>query len=58
MDNTSYGYYLVQQKRDMEQAYQKISAKDKADFKRKMAEINEADADDGQSPPPTSLLFS
>jgi hypothetical protein len=43
----------VQQKRDVERVYQKMSAKEKADFKLKMAEINEAGADDIQFTPPS-----
>jgi hypothetical protein len=31
----------------MEWVYQKMSAKEKVDFKQKMAEINEMGADDG-----------
>ncbi len=53
MADTSYGYFLVQHKRDVEQAYQKMSTKDKVDFKWKMVETYEAGADDGQSPPPS-----
>jgi hypothetical protein len=52
MVNTSYGCYLVQHKRDMEQAYQKMSATEKVDFKQKMVEIYKAGADDEQSLPP------
>ena len=40
--------------RDVERAYQKMSAAEKEIFKKKMAEINEADAGvDKESPPPT-----
>ncbi len=53
MDNTSYGCFLAQQKRDIERAYQKMSAKEKVKFKLKMVEINKAGADIGQSPPPS-----
>ena len=38
MADTSYGCFLVQQKRDVERAYQKMSGEEKVDFKRKMAE--------------------
>ena len=38
MADTSYGCFLVQQKRDAERAYQKMSGEEKVDFKRKMAE--------------------
>ncbi len=50
MADASYGCYLAQQKIDAEQAYRKMSAKEKVDFKRKMTEINKAGADDVQSP--------
>ncbi len=53
MDNTSYGCFLAQHKRDVEQVYGKMSAKEKVDFKRKMADIFEAGADNGQSLPPS-----
>jgi hypothetical protein len=53
MDDTAYGRFEAQKKRDMEIAYQKMSAKEKESFKRKMAEINEMGAGDGQSPPPS-----
>ena len=43
----------MQQKREAEQACQKMSAKEKVDFKRKMAEIDEVGSDDGKSPPPS-----
>ena len=42
-----------QKKRDVERAYQKMTAAEKVVFKQKMAEYNEADADDGETPPPT-----
>ena len=34
-------------------AYQKMTAAEKEVFKRKIAECDEADADDGETPPPT-----
>jgi hypothetical protein len=37
----------------MEQAYQKMSAKEKVDFKQKTGEIYESGADNGQPPPPS-----
>jgi hypothetical protein len=37
----------------VEQAYQKMSTAEKEVFKRKMAEIDEADVNDGETPPPT-----
>jgi hypothetical protein len=45
MADTLYGHFLVLQKRNAERAYQKMSAKEKADFKGKIAEINEVGAD-------------
>jgi hypothetical protein len=33
--------------------YQKMTAAEKEVFNRKMAEYDEADADDGETPPPT-----
>ncbi len=45
-----YGCFLAQQKRGTSQ---KMAAKEKVDFKRKMVEINKVGADDGQSPPPS-----
>ena len=48
MADTSYGRFLAQQKRDMERAYQ-MSDEEKVDFKRKMAEIVVAGANDMQS---------
>jgi hypothetical protein len=53
MADTSYGCILVQQKRDVEQAYHKMSTKEKVNFKWKMVEIDKAGTDDGQSPPPS-----
>jgi hypothetical protein len=53
MCDTAYGWFEEQKKRSMEQAYQKMSAVEKAVFKQKMSEINEADADGGETPPPT-----
>jgi hypothetical protein len=53
MADTSDGCFLVRHKRDVEQAYQKMSAKEKVDFKQKMAKVYKAGADDGQSPLPS-----
>ena len=39
--------------RDVERAYQKMLAAEKDIFKKKMAEIDKADADDGEATPPT-----
>ena len=51
MGDTSFGRFEAGQKRDAERAYQKMTLAEKESFRRKMAEIDEADADDGQSPP-------
>jgi hypothetical protein len=53
MCDTTYGRCEEQKKRDVEQAYQKMSIVEKKGFKQKMAEINKADVDDGETPPPT-----
>ncbi len=52
MGDTSYGRFEAEQKRDAERAYRKMTLAEKESFRRKMAEIDEADADDGQSPHP------
>jgi hypothetical protein len=51
--DTAYGLFEEQKKRDVERAYQKMTAAEKEVFKRKMAEYDEADADNGETPPPT-----
>jgi len=51
MGDTAYGRFEAGQKRDAERAYQKMTLVEKESFRWKMAEINEADAADGQSPP-------
>jgi hypothetical protein len=53
MCDTAYGWFEEQKKRDVDQAYQKMTAAEKEVFKQKMAEIDEADAGDGETPPPT-----
>ncbi len=53
MCDTEYGRFEEQKKRDVEQAYQKMSAAEKELFKQKMVEIDEADAGDRETPPPT-----
>jgi hypothetical protein len=58
MCNTVYGRFEEQKKRDVEQAYQKMTAMEKEVFKQKMAEIDEADAGDGETPPPTPTPIS
>jgi hypothetical protein len=50
--DTAYGWFREQKKRDMERAYQKMTAAEKAVFKQKMAEYDEADTDDRETPPP------
>jgi len=51
MGDTAYGCFEAGQKRDAERAYGKMTLAENEYFRRKMAEIDEADADDGQSPP-------
>jgi hypothetical protein len=54
MYDTVYGWFEEQKKRDAERVYQKMSSTEKAVFKKKMAEIDEAYAGvDEESPPPT-----
>ena len=54
MYDTEYGRFEEQKKRDVECAYQKMSAAEKDIFKKKMTEIDEAEAGiDEESPPPT-----
>jgi hypothetical protein len=53
MCDTVYRWFEEQKKRDVEQTYQKMTAAEKEVFKRKMAEIDEADAGNGETPPPT-----
>ncbi len=52
MCNTAYGRFEEQKKRDLARAYQKMSTTEKEVFKRKMAEIDEVDIDDRETPPP------
>jgi len=47
MGDTAYGRFKAQKKRDEEIVYQKMSAKEKESFKRKMADIDETGAGDG-----------
>ena len=57
MCDTAYRRFEEQKKRDVKRAYQKMSAAEKEIFKKKMAEIDEADAGgDKESPPPTPTL--
>ena len=51
LGNTAYGRFEEGRKRDSEQAYQKMNLEEKESFRRKMAEINNADSNDWQSPP-------
>ncbi len=55
MCDTEYGWFVEQKKRDMEQAYQKMSAVEEELFKQKMVKIDEVDAGDGETPPPTPI---
>ena len=51
MADTSYGHFLVTQKRDAERAHQHLEAEERETFLRRLTEINADDAKDGQSPP-------
>ena len=44
MSDTAYGRFEEQKKREVERAYQNMSATEKEIFKKQMAEIDEADA--------------
>ena len=57
MGDTSYGRFEAEQKRDAERAYRKMTIAEKESFRWKMAEIDEADAADGQSPHPIQCLY-
>jgi hypothetical protein len=52
MCDTAYGRFEEQKKRDMERTYQKMTAAEKEVFKQMMVEIDEADAGNGDTPPP------
>jgi len=58
--DTACGRFEEQKKRDVERAYQMMTAAEKEVFKQKMAEYAEADADDGETPPlvPTPIYNS
>ena len=51
MGDTAYGRFEAGQKRDAKRAYQKMTIVENESFRWKMAEIDKADADNGQSPP-------
>ncbi len=51
MDDTSYGCFEAEQKRDAERAYRKMTVAEKESFRRKMSEMDKADADNEQPPP-------
>ena len=51
IDDTAYGQYEAQKKRDFKTAYQKMSAEKRESLKQALAEIDKAAAGDGQSPP-------
>jgi hypothetical protein len=51
MADTSYGRFLVTQKRDAERTFQHMSPAEREAFLRLLMEIDAADAKDGQSPP-------
>ena len=50
MGHTTYGRYKAGQKRNAEQAYQKMTPAEKESFMWKLAEIDKADANGRQSP--------
>jgi hypothetical protein len=52
MADTSYGRFLAAQKRDAERAFQHMDAAEREAFLQRLTEIDAADAEDGQSPPP------
>ncbi len=52
MADTSYGRFLVTQRRDAERAFQHMDAAEREAFLRRLTEIDAADAKDRQSPPP------
>jgi hypothetical protein len=52
MVDTSYGQFLVTQKRDAERAFQHMDTAEREAFLWRLTEINAADAEDRQSPPP------
>ncbi len=52
MANTWYGWFLAAQKRDAERAFQHMDAAEREAFLRRLTEIDAADTEDGQSPPP------
>jgi hypothetical protein len=54
--NTVYGWFEEQKKRDVEQAYKKMSAKERKTLKQRMAKINKAGASNGKTPPPPHSL--
>ncbi len=58
MAGISHGCFLVQRKRYVERAYQKMSVEEKVDFKWNTAEIDKAGADDGSRHHLVSPLFS
>ncbi len=50
--NTLHRRFLVTQRRDAERAFQHMDAAEREAFLRRLPEIDAADAEDGQSPPP------
>ncbi len=51
MADTSYGRFLVTQKRDAKRAFQHIDAAEREAFLRRLTKINAADAKGGRFPP-------
>jgi hypothetical protein len=52
MADTLYWRFLATQKRDAERAFQHMDAAEREAFLRRLTEIDAADAEEGQSPPP------
>jgi hypothetical protein len=53
MGNTGYGRYEAKKKKDIKQAFNKMTAKEKSDLMRKLAEFDAEDANDNESAPPS-----
>ena len=46
MGNTTYGRYETEKKKDIKRAYKKMTAKEKSDLMRKLAELDVEDVND------------
>jgi hypothetical protein len=49
--NTAYGRYEAEKKKDIKRAYKKMTAKEKSDLMRKLAEVDVEVANDDESAP-------